>query len=61
MALWRGPDGVEVAAIVLNGRARFRVSHWAGENRYFTGDAFSVEDLRRLYGIDLADLDEVQQ
>ena len=55
--MWRGPDGIEVEAIVLNGRPRLRVSQRVNGRRYLLSYCRTIRDVEQ--HVDLADLVEV--
>ncbi|MFI6900318.1 hypothetical protein ACIBKY_03600 [Nonomuraea sp. NPDC050394] len=57
MAVWRGPKGIEVEAIILNDAPTLRAVQRFGDRAVLLGYCRSVADLKKL-GIDLADLEE---
>lgn len=57
MATWRGPDGIEIEAIILNDRPRLRVTQTVHGRRYWLADCARIHEIA-VY-VDLADLCEV--
>jgi hypothetical protein len=57
MAIWRAPNGLEVAAVVVGNRPCLRISRWHGERRTFIGYCSDVRELGM--HVDLAELVQV--
>ncbi|MFI6536673.1 hypothetical protein ACIBHY_29775 [Nonomuraea sp. NPDC050547] len=57
MAVWRGPKGIEVEAIILNSTPTLRATQRFDDRAVLLGHCRSVADLKKL-GIELADLEE---
>ncbi|MBB6556118.1 hypothetical protein [Nonomuraea rubra] len=58
MTRWRGPRGIEIEVIVLNGYQRFKVTQTVGKRRYLLGYYGNLAGVLHHVG-DLADLVEV--
>ncbi|MBB4915464.1 hypothetical protein ACFY19_06310 [Streptosporangium saharense] len=54
MGIWRGPDGIEVEAIVLNDRPCLRVTRRIGERRILLAYCLDVREVGE--HVDLAEL-----
>ncbi|MGW5685248.1 hypothetical protein [Nonomuraea sp. NPDC003754] len=57
MSYFRGPDGLEVVPIVLDGHPRFRIDRWHGDKRWWVADCRDSAEVAQL--VDLADLAEI--
>jgi hypothetical protein len=57
MGVWRGPQGIEIEAIILDQRPRLRVTQTVNGRRYTLGYCSRVAEVA-LY-VDLADLVDV--
>ncbi|MGW4476098.1 hypothetical protein ACWENQ_41085 [Nonomuraea sp. NPDC004354] len=57
MSYFRGPDGIEVVPIVLDGHPRFRIDRWRGSKRRLVADCRDSAEVAQL--VDLAGLAEI--
>ncbi|MFI6603823.1 hypothetical protein ACIBHX_46970 [Nonomuraea sp. NPDC050536] len=61
MGVMRGPDGMEVKAIVLDHRPLLSVSRRSCHRRYHLGYCSSVEEFVARFKVDLAELEYVER
>lgn len=57
MSYFRGPDGIEVVPIVLDGRPRFRIDRWRGGKRWRVADCRDSAEVAQL--VDLSEFVEI--